>query len=197
MLVIKDIDDLLHAPSGLPLIQLYYQATGNRLITILLMIAFTICFFACAVAIITASSRSLWSAARDECFPRSDMWKKISERFEMPLNAVLLQAMFLIVSNVVRHSPRPLWQRQSPSLTEILALRARLSWLRSCLLAHGQRLHHLPRRILCYPAGDSIVCEPRRPAPSSAFPPRSFRIYCQPSLDCLGRLLNRGVLYTH
>jgi choline transport protein len=100
MLVIKDIDDILHTPSGLPLIQLYYQATGNRLITILLMIAFTICFFACAVAIITGSSRSLWSAARDECFPRSDLWKKISQRFEMPLNAVLLQAVFLVVSNM-------------------------------------------------------------------------------------------------
>ncbi|VUC25521.1 unnamed protein product [Clonostachys rosea] len=77
MFVIKDMDAILNAPSGLPLIQLYHQATGSRLITVCLMIAFTLCFFACAVAIITGSSRTLWSAARDDCFPRSDVWKQL------------------------------------------------------------------------------------------------------------------------
>ena len=97
MFVVKDIDEILNAPSGLPLIQLYHQATNSRPITVCLMVAFTVCFFACAVANFTGSSRSLWSAARDECFPRSDLWKKISTRYGMPLNAVLLQAGFCIV----------------------------------------------------------------------------------------------------
>ncbi|KAF0328499.1 amino acid permease [Colletotrichum asianum] len=101
MFVIKDIDEILNAPSGLPLIQLYYQATGSRVITVLLMVAFAVCFFACVVAIITGSSRALWSAARDECFPRSDLWKQISPRFGMPLNAVIIQAAFSIVYGLV------------------------------------------------------------------------------------------------
>ncbi|CAI6100740.1 unnamed protein product [Clonostachys chloroleuca] len=101
MFVIKDMDAILNAPSGLPLIQLYHQATGSRAITFGLMVAFTICFFACAVAIITGSSRTLWSAARDDCFPRSDLWKQISSRFEMPMNAVLLQACFSMLYGLV------------------------------------------------------------------------------------------------
>ena len=104
MFVIKDIDEILNAPSGLPLIQLYYQATDSRVITVLLMVAFAVCFFACVVAIITGSSRALWSAARDECFPRSDLWKQISPRFGMPLNAVIIQAAFSIV-RVLRFAP--------------------------------------------------------------------------------------------
>jgi choline transport protein len=99
MFVVKDMDAILNAPSGLPLIQLYHQATGSRTITFGLMVAFTVCFFACAVAIITGSSRTLWSAARDDCFPRSDLWKQISPRFEMPMNAVLLQACFSVVGD--------------------------------------------------------------------------------------------------
>ncbi|KAL0931501.1 amino acid transporter [Colletotrichum truncatum] len=99
MFVIKDMDEILGAPSGLPLIQLYYQATDSRLVTVLLMIAFTICFFACVVANITGSSRTLWSAARDDCFPRSDLWKKVSPKFGMPLNSVLLQVTFTATSS--------------------------------------------------------------------------------------------------
>ncbi|KAI9036782.1 amino acid permease [Aspergillus affinis] len=101
MFVIKDLDEILNAPSGLPLIQLYHQATGSRAITVMLMVAFTFCFFACAVANVTGSSRSLWSAARDECFPRSDILKKINPRFEMPANAVFLQTIFSIVYGLV------------------------------------------------------------------------------------------------
>ncbi|CAG9952963.1 unnamed protein product [Clonostachys rosea f. rosea IK726] len=101
MFVVKDMDAILNAPSGLPLIQLYHQATGSRTITFGLMVAFTVCFFACAVAIITGSSRTLWSAARDDCFPRSDLWKQISPRFEMPMNAVLLQACFSVLYGLV------------------------------------------------------------------------------------------------
>ncbi|EQB54870.1 amino acid permease [Colletotrichum gloeosporioides Cg-14] len=44
MFVIKDIDEILNAPSGLPLIQLYYQATDSRVITVLLMVAFAAAF---------------------------------------------------------------------------------------------------------------------------------------------------------
>ncbi|EXJ86859.1 hypothetical protein A1O3_03813 [Capronia epimyces CBS 606.96] len=94
MFVVKDMDEVLHSPSGLPLIQLYYQATDSQAGTVALMVAFTVCFFACAAANVTGSSRQVWSAARDECFPRSDLWKKIDPTYQMPLNAVLLQGCF-------------------------------------------------------------------------------------------------------
>ncbi|KAB8229508.1 amino acid/polyamine transporter I [Aspergillus alliaceus] len=94
MFVIKDMDAILHAPSGLPLIQVYYQATQSSTTTVLLMVAFTVCFFACGVANMTGASRQIWSAARDECFPLSEYWKKINPTYQMPLNAVLVQAVF-------------------------------------------------------------------------------------------------------
>lgn len=97
MFVIKDMDEVLHPPSGLPLIQLYYQATDSKVVTVILMVAFTACFSACVVANVTGSSRQIWSGARDECFPRSDLWKKISEKYQMPLNAALLQGCFATV----------------------------------------------------------------------------------------------------
>lgn len=131
MFVIKDMDAILNAPSGLPLIQLYHQATESKTAALALMIAFTICFFACAVANVTGASRQVWSGARDECFPRSDLWKQISSTYQMPLKAALLQGAFatvrsyhevkLVCTNVltlyrftepfswVQRQPSPLW----------------------------------------------------------------------------------------
>jgi choline transport protein len=65
--------------------------------TVVLMVAFTICFFGCGVANITGASRQVWSAARDDCFPLSKYLRAVSPRWEMPLNAVLVQGVFASV----------------------------------------------------------------------------------------------------
>lgn len=92
-----DVDRVVAPPSGLPLIEIYYQATGSKAATIVLLAAFAFCMFGCATANIAGSSRQIWAASRDNAFPGSRWWSQISPRFQMPLNAAVLSAVVTMV----------------------------------------------------------------------------------------------------
>ncbi|THC95301.1 hypothetical protein EYZ11_005211 [Aspergillus tanneri] len=98
MYVVTDVEKVINPPSGIGLIEIYYQATGNNGLTILLLAAFTICLFGCAVANITGSSRQIWAASRDNCYPQSTRLAKIHPELQMPVNAACLSGMFTTVS---------------------------------------------------------------------------------------------------
>lgn len=48
---ITDIDAVLGTVTGLPLIEIYFQATGSRVAASVLLSAFTFCFFGCLVGV--------------------------------------------------------------------------------------------------------------------------------------------------
>ncbi|EXJ80647.1 hypothetical protein A1O3_06931 [Capronia epimyces CBS 606.96] len=88
MYVMTDLDAVLNTDTGLPLMELYLQATGSKAATVALMSAFAICMFGAACANITSSSRQMWAASRDNCFPFSKYWSQLHPRRQMPLNVV-------------------------------------------------------------------------------------------------------------
>ncbi|KAK5559199.1 hypothetical protein LTR46_002241 [Exophiala xenobiotica] len=90
MYVISDLDAVLGTETGLPLMGLYFQATGSKAATVVLMSAFAICMFGAACANITSSSRQMWAASRDNCYPFSRYWKQIHPKWHMPFNVVCL-----------------------------------------------------------------------------------------------------------
>ncbi|KAI0813721.1 amino acid/polyamine transporter I [Xylaria sp. FL0064] len=94
MFVITDVEQVVYPPSGISLLEIYYQATRSKPITLVLLAAFAICLFGCAVANIAGSSRQIWAASRDDCYPLSDWLAKIDTKWQMPLNAALLSATF-------------------------------------------------------------------------------------------------------
>ncbi|KAL5092270.1 hypothetical protein Trisim1_002157 [Trichoderma cf. simile WF8] len=99
--VITDFEAVLTTPTGLPLIEVYYQATGSKVATSILMTAFAVCFFGCATANITTSSRQMWSACRDDCFPFSKYWKQIHPRWQMPVNACCLSGTLVTLYGLI------------------------------------------------------------------------------------------------
>ena len=106
MTAITNLKEVLETPSGLPLIEIYYQSTGSRVGTTILMVLFAVCFFGCAVANGTTSSRTLWAISRDGALPFSSLWMQVSPRFEMPVNAILLSATVISVGQIYLHSLR-------------------------------------------------------------------------------------------
>ena len=98
MYVIRDPAGIVNPKSGFPLIELYYQATGSKAATVVLLTAFAFCLFGSAVANITGSSRQIWAASRDQCYPLSKWWTKVDPRSNMPLNAACLTGAFVTVS---------------------------------------------------------------------------------------------------
>lgn len=97
MYVITDIERVVSPPSGIGLVEIYLQATGSDFATVLLLAAFAICLFGCAVANITGSSRQIWAASRDNCYPLSTWLAEIHSKHQMPMNAACLTAIFTTV----------------------------------------------------------------------------------------------------
>lgn len=50
MNAITDVEAVLNTPSGLPLIEIYYQSTGSKVASSVLLALFAFCFFGCFVA---------------------------------------------------------------------------------------------------------------------------------------------------
>ena len=118
MAAITDVTAVIETPSGLPLIEIYFQGTGgSRVATSILMAFFAFCFFGCAVAngkysdgvesvsnandIGTTSSRTLWAISRDGALPFSTIWMQISPRFQMPLNAICLSGTVICLYGLI------------------------------------------------------------------------------------------------
>ncbi|KAI0427457.1 amino acid/polyamine transporter I [Xylaria sp. FL1042] len=101
MFVITDVEQVVHPSSGVSLLEIYYQATRSKPITLVLLAAFAICLFGCAVANIAGSSRQIWAASRDDCYPLSESLAKIDPKWQMPLNAALLSATFTTLYGLI------------------------------------------------------------------------------------------------
>jgi choline transport protein len=88
MYSITSLSNVLATPTGLPLLEIYYQGTGSNVGASVLLTLFAFCFFSCLVAnskcfevdherflyqpiIVTTCSRTLWAVSRDGALPWS------------------------------------------------------------------------------------------------------------------------------
>ncbi|KAG7409212.1 Choline transport protein [Fusarium oxysporum f. sp. rapae] len=101
MYAISDVPAVLNTTTGLPLFEIYYQGTGSRPAASVLMSLFAFCFFANLVANATTSSRTLWAVSRDGALPYSQFWGRVHRRFQVPVNALLLSAVFITLYGLI------------------------------------------------------------------------------------------------
>ncbi|CAG8240099.1 unnamed protein product [Penicillium salamii] len=92
MYAITDVQAVLDTPSGIPLIEIYYQSTKSKGASSVLLALFAFCFFGCTVANGTTCSRTIWAISRDGALPFSGIWSRVNPRFKIPLNALGLSA---------------------------------------------------------------------------------------------------------
>ncbi|KAJ5946179.1 hypothetical protein N7454_003018, partial [Penicillium verhagenii] len=90
MNAITDLDAVLNSPSGVPLIEIYYQSTGSKGASSILLALFAFCFFGCTVGNGTTCSRTIWAVSRDNMLPFSKKWSFIHPHFQIPLNSLCL-----------------------------------------------------------------------------------------------------------
>ncbi|OKL63669.1 hypothetical protein UA08_00928 [Talaromyces atroroseus] len=92
MFSVQDYAALSTTNTGLPLAELFNQATqsvgGAFGLTFILFVALG----PCVVSSQLSTSRVLWAFARDGAMPFSDVWSRVSKRFGIPFNAQLLVA---------------------------------------------------------------------------------------------------------
>lgn len=74
----------------LPIIQVYYQATGSKPATNLFVVMLAIIIFVSFFNVFASVSRLLWAFSRDNGLPFSTVFARVHPKLKMPINALML-----------------------------------------------------------------------------------------------------------
>lgn len=91
-----DMNALIDSPSGMPIVQVFYNAVGKRAATAYLSLMIVIIWFGGCVGV-CALSRTYWSFARDRGLPFAKFWTKLDKRTGVPVRTVWL----ITVTNIL------------------------------------------------------------------------------------------------
>ncbi|KAL3293877.1 amino acid transporter [Colletotrichum asianum] len=95
----RDIDPVLQSPY--PILEIWSQATGSSAAATTFVVTIAVCgCFACTGALQTAS-RLTWSFARDDAIVFSSFLGKISPRFGVPVNALIVNSALIFILGCV------------------------------------------------------------------------------------------------
>ncbi|KAF2804736.1 amino acid transporter [Mytilinidion resinicola] len=93
LFTIGDVEKVAGSPTGLPVIEVFYEATGSKGATNLFIIVFAIVLLIAFFNVFASVSRLVWAFSRDNGLPFSSFFGKLSQvntRLKMPLNALSL-----------------------------------------------------------------------------------------------------------
>jgi choline transport protein len=88
LFTIGDVDVVSSDP--LPIIQVYYQATGSKPATNLFVVMIAIIIFVSFFNVFASVSRLAWAFSRDNGLPFSTFFARVHPTLKMPLNALVL-----------------------------------------------------------------------------------------------------------
>jgi amino acid transporter len=88
---IQDYDAERTSATGVPPAQIFIDAAGNALGTVLLVVVIVAQLF-CGMASVAANSRMIFAFSRDGALPGSRVWRKVGTKTRLPNNAVWLAA---------------------------------------------------------------------------------------------------------
>lgn len=91
---IGDIQATANTPTGVPLIQIFFDSTQSKVAACFLASTITAIGLFCAAALQAEGSRSLYAFARDHGLPFSPFWSKVDEKRKVPVRAILLAGGF-------------------------------------------------------------------------------------------------------
>lgn len=96
---ISDIDSVASTATGVPLIQIFADSTGNVGAATFLAFLITIIVLGAANGLMAEGSRSIFAFARDHGLPFSGLFSKVNKKLSVPVYAVLLCTLFQMVLN--------------------------------------------------------------------------------------------------
>ncbi|CAO2649329.1 Nn.00g067140.m01.CDS01 [Neocucurbitaria sp. VM-36] len=84
------LDSVLESPTGVPVLQAVYNATGSIAGTEVMGALLVVLIFFAAVSVTAASSRQIWAFARDRGLPFSSWIERVPAGWDIPVNALLV-----------------------------------------------------------------------------------------------------------
>ncbi|OCK78966.1 amino acid transporter [Lepidopterella palustris CBS 459.81] len=103
LFTIGDVEKVANTPTLLPIIEVYYEATGSKHATNLFVVMLAIIIFIAFFNVFASVSRLVWAFSRDKGLPFSNFFGYVHPQLKMPLNALALVGaciMLLAIINI-------------------------------------------------------------------------------------------------
>jgi choline transport protein len=98
---IGSTDAALDTATGFPIIEIVYNALGDKVATSAIISILIAMFVFATIGIMASTSRLTWAFARDKGLPFSGMLSRIHPRFKLPLNAIILTAVINFILSLI------------------------------------------------------------------------------------------------
>jgi amino acid transporter len=90
MFCIGDVDKVTNSPTGLPIIEVLYEATKSKPATNFLLVMIAFVLFVSLFNILASAARLTWAFARDNGLPFSKTFSYVHPTLKIPVNSLLL-----------------------------------------------------------------------------------------------------------
>ncbi|RGP73097.1 hypothetical protein FLONG3_6412 [Fusarium longipes] len=102
---LTDLPSIVATKTGLPIVELIFQATGSRAGTTFLTLMLAICFIHGTNGSITSASRLLYALARDKGVPYHSYFSHIHPKWEVPIRTIILTWVFNAIFGLLYLGP--------------------------------------------------------------------------------------------
>lgn len=96
---IGDIQTTASTSTGVPVIQIIYDSTGNKAATCILASMISVIVIVAGLNLLAEGSRAVYAFARDHGLPFSKFFSKVESKRQVPVNAVILTMAVQLVLN--------------------------------------------------------------------------------------------------
>ncbi|KAI9706424.1 MAG: hypothetical protein M1836_003429 [Candelina mexicana] len=100
-LCIGNIEKTALTPTGVPLIQIFYDSTNSVVGSCFLSSLVTVIVLVCSSGMIATGSRSVYAFARDHGLPFSNVFSRVEPKKQVPIYAILLTAASQVALNSI------------------------------------------------------------------------------------------------
>ncbi|EDK43040.1 hypothetical protein LELG_01218 [Lodderomyces elongisporus NRRL YB-4239] len=94
---IKDLSSILSSNTGVPIMDIFYQATNSKAAAVGLEVLILLTAIGCNIGCHTWQARIGWSFARDNGLPFSKYWSKINSKTGTPVNAHVMSCFWVAI----------------------------------------------------------------------------------------------------
>jgi choline transport protein len=112
---IGNVENALSTPTGFPIIEIFYQATGSVKAATVMQCAITVIGFASNIGVVASVSRLTWAFARDGGLPYSQFFAKVDPTYHVPFRAIGLVSSTVVLLSLINIA-------STTALSAILAL---------------------------------------------------------------------------
>lgn len=87
---IGDVNAVTESNTGLPMIEVYYEATKSSAASTVLVVAIALVLFVALFNVLASASRLTWAFARDKGLPFSHFFSQVSGIISKPASVLML-----------------------------------------------------------------------------------------------------------